>query len=1066
MALTKTSVPINFQLGLDTKVDPKQVTLGKFLRLENSVFDEIGLLKKRNGFLQLQSVSASSLSTYLGSLVALGSNLSIYSQDQELWLTKAALNEVSLSVTTLVRSSSSQSSVDASLSATGLCCEVWIDSDGNSKYQVNDSVNGQVILNAVNLPTGAKAPRSFALSTYFIITYLTAVGGNKLQYIALPINNLNSPLAPASISTLVSSNHAGYDGIVSNNVLYLAWNGSDGGGAIRFTTLSKSLIVGTPHTITGHTSDLMSVQVDSNKIWMTFWDAADNDGYTTVYDFSGNQLLAPTLVINTIVISELTTAVLNSIASIFYEVPNTPYAGVRSDFISSVTCSFAGSVSSPVVVIRSLGLASKTLIDNGVIYFLTAYQSAFQPSYFLINASGSIQAKVAYSNGGGYIVGQVLPNVSLTPDSNYFIPYLLKDLLVPVSKQNNSAIVNNFYTQTGINAVSFNLSTGPMAAEIGSNLNLTGGYLSAYDGVKPTEQGFHIWPEDITATKAQTGGMKGQIYNYQVTYEWTDAQSNLFRSAPSVPLKVDLTSTTVTPVSVSGFFSAGDTSITVGSATGLFVGQEITDATTPGNLQGGTTITSINGLVVGISLPALGTSAGDAIDSLDVGSVTLTIPTLRLTAKTGVNLVRIVVYRWSEGQQNFYQVTSVQNPVLNSTTTDTVTFTDTSNDLTILGNPLIYTTGGVVEDIGAPATQLLTLYGDRLILVDSEDQNLLWYSKQVLEATPVEMSDLFTIYIAPTIGTSGSTGPITAISVMDDKLIIFKKDAIYYITGTGPDNTGANNDFSSPVFVTATVGCNKQSSICMTPQGLMFQSSDKGIWLLGRDLNTSYIGAPVEAFNSDPVLSAITVPGTNQVRFNLGSGSMLMYDYFVGQWGTFVGIPGVSSTIYSGLHVFLNSFGSVYQENPGSYLDGSNPVLMSFTTSWIKLSGLQAYQRAYYFYLLGTFLSPHNLSVQVNYDYTTAQQQAVVIYPDNYSPPWGGDSTWGGSTLWGGNINLEQERVYFEVQKCQSTQISISEVFNPQFGTIAGEGLTISGLNLIFGQKSSYPRISAAKSTG
>ena len=56
----------------------------------------------------------------------------------------------------------------------------------------------------------------------------------------------------------------------------------------------------------------------------------------------------------------------------------------------------------------------------------------------------------------------------------------------------------------------------------------------------------------------------------------------------------------------------------------------------------------------------------------------------------------------------------------------------------------------------------MALFDTRLWMVDAEDQNLLWFSKQVIEATPVEMSDLLTMYIAPTTSSEGNTGPITA----------------------------------------------------------------------------------------------------------------------------------------------------------------------------------------------------------------------------------------------------------------------------------------------------------------
>ena len=613
--------------------------------------------------------------------------------------------------------------------------------------------------------------------------------------------------------------------------------------------------------------------------------------------------------------------------------------------------------------------------------------------------------RLAYSNGGGYMTSQVLPSVSLL-DNTYYVPYLYADFLTTVNKGTNNASgtpSNAIYTQLGVNLATFSINTtGQYSSEIAGALHLTGGQLWMYDGIKPVEHGFQVWPENVQAVWSASGGSMAAIpvsggsntnaYFYQFTYEWTDGQGNLHRSAPSIPVAVTTT------------------------------------------------------------------GSGNS------GSVTLYVPTLRLTYKTGNNPVRIVGYRWSQGQQVYYEFTSVAAPVVNSTTTDFVTIVDTKSDAQILGNTLIYTTGGVVEDIAAPASIATALFKSRLFLVDAEDQNLLWYSKQVIEGVPVEMSDLFTLYVAPTSGAQGSTGSITALSAMDDKLIIFKKDAIYYLTGTGPDNTGASNDFTDPVFITASVGCNNPSSIVLMPNGLMFQS-DKGIWLLGRDLSTNYIGAPVEAYNSQAVESAQAIPATNQVRFLLANNITLMYDYFYNQWGTFNNIRAISATLYQGYHTYLNAYGQVFQETPGTYLDGSTPVLMSFTTSWLSLAGLRGYERFYYFLLLGTYYTPFNLNVTLAYDFG-APQQAVLIQPDNQTPAWGGDANWGSNQAWGGPGNVLSARVFPAKQKCQSFQISISEIYNPSFNQPAGAGLTLSGLNLVVGMKKGYSPQKASQSFG
>ncbi len=277
------------------------------------------------------------------------------------------------------------------------------------------------------------------------------------------------------------------------------------------------------------------------------------------------------------------------------------------------------------------------------------------------------------------------------------------------------------------------------------------------------------------------------------------------------------------------------------------------------------------------------------------------------------------------------------------------------------------------------------------------------------------------------------------------------------------------SEYSEPIFITSTVGCENQKSIVLIPQGMMFESN-KGIWLLERGLNTSYIGAPVEEFTQGAtVTSAVTVPETNQVRFTLSSGVTLMYDYFYGQWGSFVGVPSVSSCIWQGLHTFINRYGDAYQESPGSYLDGSNPVLMKFQTGPLRLGDLQGYQRAYFFYILGSYITPHKLMVSMTYDYEAGPSQSVLISPTNYTTPFGdglSQSPFGQGTPFGGGGNLESWRVFLERQRCMAFGITLQEVYDASFGVPAGAGLTISGLNVVCAFKQKFRPQAAANSAG
>jgi hypothetical protein len=1062
--LQKQPVTINFSQGLSTKTDPFQIQAGQFLGLQNSVFDIGGRLTKRNGFANITNLpdaNQTTLTTLNDNLIATGSNLYAFSQDTNQWLNQGLVQPVQLSTLPLVRVQTSQTSPDIAIASTGLTCLTYVDSSA-SYYQISDSSTGQQIVKRTALPSSAASPRAYLLGQYFIVTYLVTVSGTThLQYVAIPTSTPTAPKSPVDIATNVATLTSGYDCIVANNNLYVSWAATSTNIDIAY--LTSNLVVSSIVTVAGHTANLLSVTADNSAstpvIWITFWDSGSTNMYTMAYSQALVAILAPTMVTSGS-FAEISSIATNGIITILFETINdyaSPYptSNVQTDYISGITVTQAGVLSSltfataatptiaagttPTTILRSVGLASKpiyqfvytlvgspniqvtsnilpsagtyTLISQNT-YFLVAYgdinhdlsvPSLDQPTYFLIDPTGSIYMRLAYSNGGGYAANQVLPTISFL-NGTLYAPYLNNDFLSTqadgvspgVDKSTNSGIpITAIYTQTGVNLAKFMInSTGQYSSEIAGALHLTGGQLWEYDGVRPVEHGFHVWPDNVvSATATGSGAITAGTYFYQFIYEWVDNQGNTHRSAPSIP---------------------------------------VTQVTT--------TSSSTN---------------------------TLYVPTLRLTYKVSPNPVRIVGYRWSVAQQIYYRFTNLASPPINNPSVDFIAITDQNSDPDILGNDILYTNGGVIEDIAAPASIASTLFKNRLFLVDAEDQNLLWYSKQVIENTPVEMSDLFTLYVAPTTGVQGSTGPVTALSAMDDKLIIFKKDAIYYLTGTGPDNTGANNDFSDPIFITAAVGCANPNSIVMQPGGLMFQS-DKGIWLLGRDLSTSYIGSPVEAFNGDTVQSSNAIPGKNQVRFILDTGMTLMFDYFYNQWGTFTNVNAISSTLYQGYQTYLNKYGQVFQEAPGTYIDGSTPVLISFQTGWLSLAGLRGFERFYFLFMLGTYFSPFKLNVQLAYNFQSGAQQSIMVTPDNAAPYWGDEAVWGSGGPWGGSPegNVFQARIFPQQQKCQTFQLTVTEIYDSTLGVAAGQGLSLSGMNAVIGVKKGFPTQKASRSFG
>jgi hypothetical protein len=1145
----KQSVDISFAKGVDTKTDPWRVPVGNFLSLENMIFTTGMRLTKRNGYGSLTALPqlATYLTTFNGNLTAIGTSLQAYSVSTMEWFNKGTLQPVELSVLPLIRSNTNQSQLDTAVS-NGLVCTVYTDQTPTSlstpriMYAVADSITGQNIIEPTPIPvtsgTVTGSPRVFVLGAYFIIIFTNDVAGTfDLQYIAVSINNPTIVTANTNIATnYTPSPGLSWDAAVFENNLYISYNTAAGGQSIQIRYLTAILILSGAVVFSnaGHvTATLMSVTIDTTNpsvpvIWATYYNSASSTGYTLAVNATLGTILPPTEWLASGTISNIATVAQNAVLTIYYEVDNNyGYdATIPTHYVSTNTVTQAGVVGTASILVRSVGLASKAFIVGSEYYFLAAYQSFYQPTYFLINNFGEVVSRFAYANGGGYdAVG--LPSVTLNGNVAQ-IGYLFKDFITSESTSDIQSITKSgIYSQTGLNLITFTIGTSNVVpAEIAQTLSLSGGFLWEYDGYVPVENNFFLWPDDVEGVPANTGGaMLPQEYQYQVVYTWTNNQGNIEFSAPSIPTIVDMSTnnpafTQPTPLSFTAAFTKGsytivvssatgleigqvlvDTTVStltptasiatgsniifVSSATGLEVGQSVYDTTTPSNLQSGTMITAIDGLQVTLNLPATGSGSADALlinvgPGIQVGSfitkivgttvtlnlpvtttaaseaitvsatcsATLNIPTLRLTYKLA-NPVKMEIFRWSTAQQEFFQVTSIEMPLMNSTTVDYVTYIDTQADNQILGNSLIYTTGGVIEDIGAPSFNALTLFDDRLWGINAEDPNSLWFSKQVIETTPVEMSDLLTIYVAPSIASQGSTGNMRCVAPMDDKLIIFKEDALYYINGTGPNNLGLDGQYSEPLFITSVVGSSNQQSIVFMPGGLMFQS-DKGIWLLGRGMEVSYIGAPVEAFTKNAIVqSAVAVPGTTQVRFTLDSGITLMYDYFYQQWGTFAGVPAISSTLYQNLHTFLNDLGDVFQETPGIYLDGSNPVKMQFTTSWINLAGLQGYQRSYFFYMLGQFVTPHYLQCGIAYDYNPAIVQSTIITPDNYSLPYGGDSPYGQGNPYGGPGDVEQWRIFLANQRCQAIQLSIQEIYDSSLNVPAGEGLRMSGINML-----------------
>lgn len=431
------------------------------------------------------------------------------------------------------------------------------------------------------------------------------------------------------------------------------------------------------------------------------------------------------------------------------------------------------------------------------------------------------------------------------------------------------------------------------------------------------------------------------------------------------------------------------------------------------------------------------------------------VPTLRLTAKLNVT---IELYRTENNGTTYYKVNPVATPTFNNKAVNFVTIVDTLSDSDLISRETLYTTGGELDNIAAPAAQIVATHtaSSRIILLGLENENTLQFSKIQNTGQPVTFSDQYTVPIDP-VG-----GKLTMGISMDEKFVIFEEDALFYVSGTGPNNNGEQNDFTEPQLLSNDVGCTNPQSVVLTPVGIMFKSR-KGIYLLGRDLSLTYIGQQVEKFNSQTISSAKIVGELNQVRFTCSDGEALVYNYHLARWATFDNHTALSSEVLGNEYYYIRQDGTLFKENRESFLDNGSPINIDVVLGWLSFGGLQGFGRVYSVYVLGEFFSPHMLNASFAYDFNEVFTEEITINPLDFvsNVRYGDSSPYGSESPEGGSGNVYQMRIDLTKQKCESFQLRLHDI-----GSNTGEGLSLSAVTLLVGVIPGPNRITAGKKYG
>ena len=446
--------------------------------------------------------------------------------------------------------------------------------------------------------------------------------------------------------------------------------------------------------------------------------------------------------------------------------------------------------------------------------------------------------------------------------------------------------------------------------------------------------------------------------------------------------------------------------------------------------------------------------------------ITVTVPTLLLSQKSGVQLV---VYVTAAGGLSFYRSVlnnSAFTPVSNTTAATTVAFTLASADAFIVANELLYTqpsiAGTTLPNVSpAPCTALAVAH-KRLWLNKSDQPGGYAFSQKYINNVGLQFNDLLGGAVPL------DAGGIVGFSALDEKVLIFCERKPFVVYGTGPNPNGTFDNYSDPQEIPSDVGCSSAQSILRLPQGVVFKSK-KGWYIIDRGLQCRYIGDGVAQFDSQSVTAAVLLEDTQEARF-LTTSNTLVLSYLTGQWsytnysnvengyGPTDAVWWPTAASGAGRYVHISLVDGLNIDTPGVYDDqvGAKSAVGIETrarTSWIRLSELERFQRVRSLYISATSATPPASTLVVIADF---DDESPLLAPGAFTlsfnlatafPSWSVGTT----------IDLRAKMIR---QKCKSVSFLIVENPAPGVGRLDG----IQALALEIGMKRGLNKLSAIQS--
>ena len=538
----------------------------------------------------------------------------------------------------------------------------------------------------------------------------------------------------------------------------------------------------------------------------------------------------------------------------------------------------------------------------------------------------------------------------------------------------------------------------------------TGGFLHGYDGNQVYEQGFLNYPSirriqqyptdrahlAYSADGSTPGYPTGKTVKYQALYVWSDDKGNLVESRPSDIVEI----TTATGLAFTFTLNTAGSGYVVDqvyTTTSTHAGTGATIQVLAVNGSGGITDARIvepgSGYVAGsdvVTLTAGGSGGNGKLNVTEVALMSYNRVQVYVPSFSRKENISIELYRNDgEGGSVFYRAGSVK--LDESPTNMYVTFNDRpANYAKISESGLtIYTQGGAPANGFIGSCTDLIRHQNKLFAAGIDDKVFL--SLPIKEGS----TPFFPATVPFVINLSGEPSKITAIESNLDHLLIFTEDNGYYTTGSGPNAIGEGS-FRPPRLFATDQGAKLGAAHTDSPLGVFYQT-DRGIYLVSRDMSVAYIGAGVEdTIGSKRAVSMIRHDDDSSVRIMLqadspsatGTDVYCVYNYYLKQWHTF-GIAYSDTKfqvdeVWDGTKfVRLTSDGVQFEQDNTAFQDHNTvgslvDYNVSIQTGFISATGIMKKDRVYRAMVLGEYIGNHTLTMLVRADYNLSTSETFT----------------------------------------------------------------------------------------